>query len=339
MICTHSLAKHPSVTPLAHVFHKLLEMPKIRIQCRNRNILMQSTLLTKYLSLYFALILISAIASDFAHGVQNDSNTDVLQHTQQSDPQTTKGTITDIITAGGITYIEVDTGKEKVWAAGASDNALSKGDTISFTADMPMQNFHSKSLNRDFTVIYFVTRFISTGHASNIAAPSAQATVAQPPQPASKPTVSLPGEIVTASQLEDALLDGLNTETKSISEYKGKPLIINVWASWCGPCRDEMGSLERLAKRYNGNMFNIIGISIDDYRNKATSFLDQADVSFENYIDHELKMENMLGANMVPLTVLVNTDGHILLKVRGSREWDDPEIIKAIGEVFRIKLM
>lgn len=321
------------------MFHKLLDMPEIRIQCRNGNTLMQRIFSITYLSLCFALILMSAGASDVAHGVQNDSKTDVFQHSQQSNPQTIKGNITDIITAGGITYIEVDTGKGKIWAAGASNNALGKGDTISLTADMPMQNFHSKSLNRDFAVIYFVTEFISTDHASNAAAPSAQATRAKPPQPVSKPTVSPPGEVVTGSLLEDASLDGLNTETKSISEYKGKPLIINVWASWCGPCRDEMGSLERLAKRYNGNMFNIIGISIDDYRNKATTFLDQADVSFENYIDHELKMENMLGADMVPLTVLVNADGRILRKVRGSRQWDDPEIIKAIGEVFRIKLM
>ena len=316
-------------------------MPEIRILCGNGNTLMQRNFSTKYLSLClsFALILISAGASDVTYGVQNDTETDVLQHSQQSNPQTIKGNITDIIAAGGITYVEVNTGKGKVWAAGASDNALGKGDTISFTADMPMQNFHSKSLNRDFAVIYFVTRFISTDHASIIATPSAQATREQPPQPASKPAVSTPGEVATGSLLKDTSLDGLNTKTKFISEYKGKPLIINVWASWCGPCRDEMGSLERLAKRYSGNMFNIIGISIDDYRNKATTFLDQTDVSFENYIDHELKMENMLGANMVPLTVLVNADGRILMKVRGSRQWDDPEIIKAIGEVFRIELM
>jgi thiol-disulfide isomerase/thioredoxin len=303
---------------------------------------MQDTFLTKYLSLCFAFILLSAAASDIAHSVQNDPKTDVLQHPQQGNQRAITGEITDIIIAGGIAYIEVDTSNEKVWAAGAADNAIGKGDTISFSADMPMQNFHSKSLNRDFAVIYFVTQFINTEHAStNIVAPSAWTSSAQPPQAATATTSTArtPGEVVTGNLLKEASLDGLNTESKSISGYKGKPLIINVWASWCGPCRDEMGSLERLAKRYNGNIFNIIGISIDDYREKATSFLYQADVSFDNYIDHELQMENMLGADMVPLTVLVNADGRILMKVRGSREWDDPKIIKAIGEVLSIKLM
>ena len=139
--------------------------------------------------------------------------------------------------------------------------------------------------------------------------------------------------------MREATLDGLNGKAKKFSAFKGKPLIINIWASWCGPCRAEMGSLERLAQRYNGKEFNIIGISTDDYRNKAEAFIKQTEISFENFLDHKLLLENMLGANTIPLTILVDADGRVLKKVRGSREWDSPEIIDAIGEVFHIKLM
>ena len=147
-----------------------------------------------------------------------------------------------------------------------------------------------------------------------------------------------PDEVEIGGYLREAALDGLNGRTKKLSEYKGKPLIINVWASWCGPCRAEMGSLERLAQRYNGKEFNIIGISIDDYRNKATAFIKQTEISFENFIDHRLLLENMLGANTVPLTVLVDANGRILEKARGSYEWDNPKIIDTISKVFRIKV-
>ena len=68
-----------------------------------------------------------------------------------------------------------------------------------------------------------------------------------------------------------------------MSELRGKPLIINVWASWCGPCRAEMGSLERLSRRFNGKQFNIIGVSTDDHANAAAAFLRQAKVTFDNY--------------------------------------------------------
>ena len=301
---------------------------------------MQRTCLLKLLSLCFTLTLSATGTIDVAYAVQDDFKTEFREYMQQTDPQNLTGIITDIITVdGGITYVEVDTGKEKVWAAGKLDNSLGTGDTVSFSAAMPMQNFHSKSLVRDFAVIYFVKQFITGNQASDKTAPSGQTGKPQAHQPATSPTARTPGEVVEGSLLRDASLDGLNTKNKSLSEYKGKPLIINVWASWCGPCRDEMGSLERLAKRYNGEMFNIIGISTDDYRDRAAAFIDQADVSFENFIDHKLLMENMLGATTIPLTVLVDADGRVLNKVHGSREWDSPETIKAIGNVFQIKLM
>ena len=242
------------------------------------------------------------------------------------------GKVTDVITTEQFTYIEVDTGKGKVWAA-APVAPVSKDDMIEFPATTPMQNFHSKSLGRDFAVIYFVSSYITDNESSEIA--PARDQIKQ--QQTSKATT--PGEVEIGGYLREATLDGLNGQARKFSDFKGKPLIINIWASWCGPCRAEMGSLEQLAQRYNGKEFNIIGISTDDYRIKAEAFIKQTEISFENFIDHKLLLENMLGANTIPLTVFVDADGRVLQKVRGSREWDNPEIISAIGDVFDIKLM
>ena len=146
-----------------------------------------------------------------------------------------------------------------------------------------------------------------------------------------------PGEVKTGSYLREATLLGFDGKAKQFSEYKGKPLIINVWASWCGPCRSEMGSLQRLARSYNGKEFNVIGISTDDDRHAAAAFIKRSGVSFDNFIDSKLLLENMLGANTIPLTILVDADGRVLKKVRGAYEWDSPKAIDAIGKVFRIK--
>src|ERR1700692_4064433 len=56
-----------------------------------------------------------------------------------------------------------------------------------------------------------------------------------------------PGEVAIGDTLREATIQGLNGPPRRLSEFRGKPLIINVWASWCGPCRAEMASLERLA--------------------------------------------------------------------------------------------
>lgn len=298
---------------------------------------MKQVCLSKFPSLCFTLTLLATGVIDIARATQDSVITGVHERQEQSAPHLT-GKISDIITAGGITYVEIDTGKEKVWAAGAVDHSLGKGDAISVSTAMRMENFHSKSLNRDFHVIYFVQQFM-TGDPAAKAGPAGQAGKPQATRPTSRAAARTPGEVVEGSVLRDASLDGLNTTSKALSEYRGKPLIINVWASWCGPCRDEMDSLERLAKRYNGKMFNIIGISTDDYRDRASAFIDHTNVSFENYIDHALLMENMLGASTIPLTVLVSADGRVLMKVRGSREWDSPEVVEAIGDVFEIELI
>jgi len=113
---------------------------------------------------------------------------------------------------------------------------------------------------------------------------------------------------------------------------------VNVWASWCGPCRAEMGSLERLSRRYGGKQFNIIGISTDDDAEAAAAFIMKAQITFDNYLDNKLALENMLGASAIPLTVLVDAKGRVVQKVRGSREWDSPESLALIGKALHVKM-
>ena len=150
-------------------------------------------------------------------------------------------------------------------------------------------------------------------------------------------TAATPGEIAEGRVLRDVVMRGLTVESRLLSSFRGKPLIINMWASYCSPCLQEMGSLERLSQRY-GEHFNVIGISIDDYVERAQGFLAKVDTSFPNFIDYKLTIENMLGANRIPLTVLVDADGRVLYKVYGAREWDSPEVVRAIAKAFRLEL-
>lgn len=147
-----------------------------------------------------------------------------------------------------------------------------------------------------------------------------------------------PGEVAVGGQLREAQMQGLSSQSAKLSSYRGKPLIINVWASWCGPCRQEMGSLERLSRRYGGKYFNVIGVSTDDYREPAMAFLRQSNTTFSNFIDSRLYMENMLGADRIPLTLLVDAQGKVLAKFYGARQWDSPESVEMIAKAFRVRL-
>lgn len=155
---------------------------------------------------------------------------------------------------------------------------------------------------------------------------------------ASQTAAKTPGEVDAGGTLREAAMQGLSGPSRKLSEFRGKPLIINVWASWCGPCRAEMGSLERLARRNGGKQFAMIGISTDDYPDAARAFLQRYKTSFSHFIDSRLFLENMLGADRLPLTLLVDAQGRVLGKYYGAQDWDSPEALDMIAKAFHIKL-
>jgi thiol-disulfide isomerase/thioredoxin len=151
-------------------------------------------------------------------------------------------------------------------------------------------------------------------------------------------SANTPGEVEIGGTLREAGMRGLSGPSRKLSEFRGKPLLINVWASWCGPCRSEMGSLEQLFWRYEGKKFAMIGISTDDYPDKAKAFLQHYPTSFAHFIDERLLLENMLGANRLPLTVLVDARGRVVGKYYGAKDWDSAEARAAIGKALGIRM-
>jgi len=152
--------------------------------------------------------------------------------------------------------------------------------------------------------------------------------------PAAPAGAGTPGEVAVGQRLRDATLQGLNGPPRALSAYRGRPLVINVWASWCGPCRAETASLERLAWSDAGSHFTIIGISTDDRPQAARAWLRQSNATLSHFIDEGLLMENMLGATHLPLTVLVDADGRVRDKVVGAREWDDAASVTLIARAL-----
>jgi len=144
-----------------------------------------------------------------------------------------------------------------------------------------------------------------------------------------------PGEVRVGEILRDVTMTGLNGPPRKLSEFRGRPLVINLWASWCGPCRAEMASLERLAWLEQSRYFIVIGISTDDYVDRAQAALAESNATITHFIDANLVLENMLGASHIPLTVLVDADGRVVQKISGARDWDSPASRLLIDDAFR----
>ena len=150
-------------------------------------------------------------------------------------------------------------------------------------------------------------------------------------------TAQAPTPLVAVGDvLPDVVMSGLNGPHKPLSSYRGRPLIINVWASWCSPCRKEAASLERLAWSKAGSRYTVIGISTDDDRNSALQWLRHSNATISHYIDlgPRWTLEHMLGASSIPVTVLVDAKGRVVARFQGARDWDSAESIRLIERAF-----
>ena len=128
---------------------------------------------TNYLAMLLACLSLGVLNAGIIHSAYGAHKT--ITEEQKADPNKIHGKVTAVIEASAYTYAEVDTGKKKVWAAGPT-TPLKMGDMISFSTAMPMENFHSKSMQRDFPLIYFVGGFVvdkkaATTKAAAIASP------------------------------------------------------------------------------------------------------------------------------------------------------------------------
>ena len=96
-----------------------------------------------------------------------------------------------------------------------------------------------------------------------------------------------------------------------------------------------MASLERLAWLDAARAITVIGVSTDDYPEQAKAWLKHSIATISLFIDSRLTMENMLGANRLPLTVLVSAECRVLSKVYGAQQWDGPDALRLLHDTFR----
>jgi thiol-disulfide isomerase/thioredoxin len=143
------------------------------------------------------------------------------------------------------------------------------------------------------------------------------------------------GPVPVGERLPDVRMLGLNGPDRHLSLFFGRKLIINVWASWCGPCRAEAASLERFAWGNAGAKYAVIGVSTDDDRSAAQKWLLQSKATLPHFIDRGLVLESLLGASHIPISVLVDEEGRVVARIEGARDWELEESRMLIERLFQ----
>jgi thiol-disulfide isomerase/thioredoxin len=132
----------------------------------------------------------------------------------------------------------------------------------------------------------------------------------------------------------DFSLSLLEGETKNLSSYKGKVVFLNFWATWCGPCRIEMPSLEALYNKFSDKDLEILAVNCREDQATVSSFLKNEGFSFPVLLDLNGRVSTNYGVQAIPTTFLIDRDGMIILRLVGSIDWDTPKIHAALESLL-----
>ena len=111
----------------------------------------------------------------------------------------------------------------------------------------------------------------------------------------------------------------------SLADYRGKVVLLNIWATWCPPCRVEMPSMERLHQKLGGPDFDVVAVSVDEGDSGVVmTFARALGLSFDILHDRSGAIQRIYQTTGVPESFLIDRDGIIVKKVIGPAEWDGP---------------
>jgi thiol-disulfide isomerase/thioredoxin len=119
---------------------------------------------------------------------------------------------------------------------------------------------------------------------------------------------------------------------RTLADFRGKVVLLNIWATWCGPCRAEMPTLDRLQAKLGSKDFEVVALSIDrGGQTVVKSFFDAINVrALTIYVDATAAAQDKLGVVGIPTTVLIDREGREVARHIGPARWDRPEVIDII---------
>ncbi len=121
-------------------------------------------------------------------------------------------------------------------------------------------------------------------------------------------------------------LKDLAGTSHDLSEWQGKVILLNFWATWCGPCRVEMPGMQRLWQKHREQGFVILAVSVDEGMEKRIStFVQRLQLTYPVLLDPESIVSDHYQVSGLPFSLLIDREGQLIAKVVGEREWDSPE--------------
>jgi len=129
-----------------------------------------------------------------------------------------------------------------------------------------------------------------------------------------------------------SLLDGENT---TLSSYNGQVVVLNFWATWCPPCRDEMPSMETLYQRYKNQGLEMLAVNLRENKNTVQQFIQRYNYTFPIPLDLDGRVGSRYGITSIPTTYIIDKEGKIIGRIIGSIHWDTPQVFALFDALLK----
>ena len=141
-----------------------------------------------------------------------------------------------------------------------------------------------------------------------------------------KPADSAPP---SSFQLQDS-----NGRVHRLSDYRGKVVLVNFWATWCEPCRAEMPSIERLQKRLGEQSFAVLAINMDEPEARIAKFVSAMPLALPVLLDPGGKVTRAWKVRVLPASFVIDTDGRVRYSVIGDMDWSAPAVVERMAKLL-----
>lgn len=166
-------------------------------------------------------------------------------------------------------------------------------------------------------VMFALWFFLSAAHAADTTTPQ---TLPPLPKPFPAPNFTLQGE------------DG---KTYRLSDYRGKVVVLNFWATWCPPCRYEMPSMERAYGKLKGEKIALLAINVGETEDQVFEFTGKYPVTFPLLLDTEGAIVPRYPVIALPTTFVIDPRGMVTHRAVGGREWDDEQLLAQLRRFLK----
>ena len=146
---------------------------------------------------------------------------------------------------------------------------------------------------------------------------------------------SLASSGLEGREAPDFALKSSTGDNVRLSEYRGDVVMINFWATWCGPCRQEMPLLDELYQRYERVGFNLLGVNIDDDSRRAMQMIEELGVDFPVLFDERKEVSRLYDVEAMPVTVLVDRGGNVRFVHHGYKPGYEDKYLTQVRALLR----